>query len=285
MDVIKVDPFSNVAASSKATATWRPPAPLSLFGFVLELGGTTLTEANIDAITLKAGGKTLVPAISGATHRDIIEYEGIVYDSAYIPVLFGDPTARTMRGKHIGNFDHTIYQNNMTIEVDIGAGAVAPTLAAHAIVMPPKLLMGLNYTPQEAALHRAFVETVLQASAAVNAKAFDIGLGSEAGALLKRLMFFQGSGNMTELSIKKQGLDIFEEIPSALNSYLQDDLFTRVPQANLYVYDSVIDGDYSEVKTTIRDNGQPFNYQVRVTTSGADTITTYADVLTRLPLL
>jgi hypothetical protein len=284
MDVIKVDPFTNVGVSSKATATFRPPAPLSLFGLVLVCGGTTLDESNVSSLKVKAGGKELIPGLTGARHRDAYEYDGVVYDDAHIPLLFGDPTARTMRGKHLGNFDFSIYPQNMTIEVDIDGDAEAPTLEAYALVMPPKQLMGVGFSAAEAAIHRALVETVLQASAAVTEKAYDIGLGSEAGALLKKLYFFH-EGDMTTLTVKKQGLDIFEQVPEALNEYLQDDLFTRLPQANLYVWDTIVDGDYSEVKTTVRQDGSPANYQIRVSTSAAETITVYADVLTRLPLL
>lgn len=284
MDVVKVDPFQNVAVSSKAVATWRPPAPLSLFGFVLVCGGT-FDESDITSIKVKAGGKEIVPGISGAVLRDIYEYEGVIYDADHLPILFGDPTARTFRGKHIGNFDHTIYPGNLTIEVDIDGTPTAPTLDAYALIMPPKLAMGpsVGYSPAEAAMHRALINTVLQTSAAVTDKSFDIGIGSSAGALLKRIMF--DHANLTRVTVKKQGLDIWEGVGQALADYLQDDLFTRVPQAGWYVYDAIVDGDYSEVKSTVKADGSPWNYQIRLTTSAADTINAYADVLTSLPLL
>jgi hypothetical protein len=283
MDLIKVDPFVNVAAGQRATATWRPPSPMSLHGFVLRLGGT-FDETDIDSIKVKKGGKELVPGISGPNHRDLYEYEGLIYDAASIPIMFGDPAARTFRGKHLGNFDHTVYPGDMTIEVDIDATPTTPTLEAYALVMPPKLAMGAGYSAEEAALHRAYVETILQTSAGVTLKAFDVGVGSGAGALLKRLYFLHG-GDMTHLNIKRRGIDIWENVAQAVVDYLQDDLYTRAPQANTYVYDAILDGDYSEVKTTVDQNGQPINYQVAITTSGAATIVTYADILTRLTLL
>ena len=126
-DVVKVDPFDNVVATGLATTKYRPIGPSALFGFVLILGGT-FTEANITSIRVKApGGKDLIPSISGARLRDLIEYEGLINDATHLPILFGDPTAQTLRGKHLGNFDHTVYPGDMTIEVDI-AGAVSPTL-------------------------------------------------------------------------------------------------------------------------------------------------------------
>lgn len=283
MDLIKVNPFTNVVATGKATSTWIPPFPCSLHGFVFQLAGTFVLGTHITGVTVKAGNKRLVPGISGTRLQDLYEYEGLINDAAYFSVLFGDPTARTMNGKHLGNFDHTIYPGNMTIEVDI-SGATAPVLDCWAMVMPPKLAMGVGYSQAEAELHRALVETTIQTSAAVTEKAFDIGLGSEAGALLKKLVFFH-EGDLTQLSIKKAGFDIYEQIPNALAAYLQDDMYTRLPQANVVVYDAIIDGDYSEVKTTIKPDGTPYNYQVRLSVAGAETIVTYADVLTKLPLL
>lgn len=283
MDLVKINPFQNVGANQLATTQFEPEGPASLFGILLKLGGTTFDETHIDSLTLKHSGKTLLPGVTGARWRDVLEYEGLTFDAAYIPLLFGDPTARTAKGQHLGNFDFTRWPGRMTIEVDIG-GATAPTLDAWAILSPPKSLMGLGYTDGEAMLHRALVETVLQPAAAVQKKAFDIGMGSEAGALLKRLMFFHA--NITELQVKRSGFDIYEDIPVALSASWQDDIFTRVPQAGLEVYDPIVDGNYSEVKTTVDPTtGRPYNYQVRLTTSAADTITAYADLLTLLPRL
>lgn len=283
MDIKKVDPFTNVVATGKATATWKPDRPCSLFGFLLELGGTTFTQGtHITGMTVKHGSKRLFPGITGARHMDLYEYEGVISDAAYVFMGFGDPTARTFKGQHLGNLDHTVYPGNTTLEIDI-AGATAPTLNAYALIMPPKLDMGGVFQPHEAQLHRALIETVIQFSAAVASKAVDISMGSEAGAVLKKLAFFHA--NITVLGVKKSGFDIYEDIPIALSASLQDDVFVRLPQAGLTVYDPIVSGDYSEVKTTVDANGNPFNYQVRLTTSGADTITAYADVLTKIPLL
>ena len=145
--------------------------------------------------------------------------------------------------------------------------------------------MGLGFGPAQAAQHRALIETVLTISAAVSRQAQSIGVGSQAGALLKKLAMFDGSATITEVDVKKEGLNIFEDVPIALNSYLQDDMFTRTPQTGLIVYDRIETTDYSEAGTTIKQNGRPFNWQFRLTTSGSTTITAYADVLASLPLL
>jgi len=285
-DKVRVNPFNNVGASSLAQTTYKPVSrQSSLFGFVLTLGGTTFTEAHINHVRVKApGGKDLIPPISGARLRDMFEYEGGSWPAGqdHVPILFGDPFALTKAGRHLGNFDHSVYPGDMLVEVDIGA-ATAPTLEAHALVDPPKAQMGLGYTAGEVLLHRALRETVLTPNAAVSNQSVQIGIGSSAGALLKRLHFFHT--NLTALRVKKEGLEIFEEISISLNEFIQQDVFARVPQAGLYVYDRVEDGSMREAGTTLGANGQVLNWQFDITTSAGDTITTYADLLATLPQL
>lgn len=286
MDVIKVDPFNNVGANSLAVTKYRPPSQSSLFGIVLVLGGTTFNESHVNSVRVKApGGKDLfTTSLSGARARDLWEYEGGTWPTArnYFPVMFGDPFALTKAGRHVGNFDHTVYPGDLTIEVDIGAAA-APTLEAFALVDPPKALMGLGFEDGEVLRHRALIETVLTPAAAVTNQAQSIGIGSAAGALLRRIAFFHA--NLTRVRVKKEGLVVYEEVPAALNDFIAQDVFARLPQAGLYVYDRIVDGSQREAGTTVQRDGRVFNWQFELTTSGADTIRAYSDVFIALPQL
>lgn len=286
-DTVLVNPFNNVGANQLAQTKYTPPSrQSSLFGLVLKLGGTTFNESHINAIRVRApGGKDLIPRISGADLRLLYEYEGGSWPTArdHVPILFGDPFALSKSGRHVGNFDHSVYPGDMTIEVEIGA-ATAPTLEAYAMVDPPKALMGLGYGEGEILRHRAIIETVLTPAAAVTKQAQPIGIGSQAGALLRRV-FFQHTGNLTRVQVKKEGLVVFEDIDEALNEFLQEDIFARAPQSNLYVYDRIVDGSQREAGTTVDRSGRVFNWQFEITTSAADTITVRSDVFIALPQL
>ena len=281
MDVVKVNPFTNVAASALATAQFIPDRNLALYGIVLVLGGTFTVDAHITLLVVKSGGKELF-RITGARLQDINGYDGMASDAAHLIIPFADPTARTARGEHIGSLDMTIYRDPLTIEVTIGA-ATAPTLDAFALITPPKLQLGFGYTPDEAQLHRALIESIIQTSAAVSRKAFGIGLGSEAGALIKKIIFFHAT--LTSLAVKRNGLDIFDDVDEALNDFIQQDVFARVTNAALYAWDPVVNGNQSEARTTVNADGSAANYQILVTDSAADTITVLADVYSKLPLL
>lgn len=281
MDILKVDPFDNVVATGRATTKYRPVGPSSLFGLVLKLSGTDFDKSHITAIRVKApGGKDLFNEISCSRMVDINSYDSVIEDATFIPIYFGDPTARTIRGMYLGSFDHTAYPGDLTIEVQI-SGATAPELEARALVKPPKIAMGLDYNEAEQTMHRALIETVITLSAGVTRKAESISLPP--GAQLKKLVFFHS--NITELDAKKEGFQVYEDVENALASYLQGDLFTRVPQSGLLVYDRLISNDYSDAGRTVRQNGSPANWQFRLTTSAADTITVYSDVLAPLSIL
>lgn len=287
MDIIKVDPFDNVVDGGLMTAKYQPDLPSSLFGIVLTFGllhqtSVNLAASHFSAITVKAGGKELVPGITGARLNSLNLYDGVVNDSSFLSIFFGDPTANSLRGKHLANFDTTIYGSDITIQLQhtAGSGGFTGTVEAHALIMPPKLLMGVGYSRDQAETHRALIETIMQPSAAITRKAFSMALGSEAGAAIRKLAFFHT--NLTAVQIKKSGVDLYDDISVALADYLADDVFARAAQSGLYVYDRLITGDVSEAMSTVDQNGKAFNIQTRITTSASDTITAYADVMTKL---
>jgi hypothetical protein len=282
MDQIKVDPFTNVVNSGKATTQFIPDRPLSLDALILQLGGTSLDiDTEIARVTVKVGGKELF-RLSGAKLDDLNNRAGIATEAAHLLIPFSDFSARTQRGQHLGAFDMTVYRSPLTIEVDL-VGADAPTLEARALVSPPKAAMGLGYTAGEVQTHRALIETVIQPAAAVVRKAFGISLGSEAGALIRTLNFFHAE--ILSLNIKRNGLDIYEDVAVALNNYIEEDIFARSTVAGLITWDPTVDGNQSNARTTVNADGRPANYQVMLTTDDADTITVLADVYTKLPLL
>lgn len=285
MDVVKVNPFNSVAANALSTTQFIPDRNLALYGLVLVMGGGTpaFNADLIDRVTIKSGGKELM-RLTGERLQDINGYDGMASDTAHLIVPFADPTARTARGEHLGSFDMTIYRDPLTIEVLIGNVLVSPpTLDAFALITPPKLQLGFGYTPDEAQLHRALIESVIQPSAAVIRKAFGIGLGSEAGALIKKIVFFHTV--LTSLAVKRNGLDIFDDVDIALNDFIQQDVYARLTNPLLYAWDPTANGNQSEARTTVNPDGTAANYQILVSTSALDTITVLSDVYSKLPLL
>jgi hypothetical protein len=281
MDIIKLSQFPNVAASSGFHLTTDELIEQSVHGLILEMGGT-FTKAQITNLRVSIGGKEVLPTIAGDKLQAINTYNGMPDTTNYLFVWFGDPTARTIRGQHLGDLDLSIYRSPITIEGDIGA-ATGPTLQAYAITGVPKQDMGLGFDAVEASQVRALVRTVLTPAAAVAKKSYPIGVGSEAGARIRQVHFFHT--NMTSLEFRKSSVVKYDDVSIALNAAIQAE-FARVAAASHYVLDRIVDGNQGEAEGTIRPNdGRPWPLQFNVTTSAADTITAYADIQAAIPLL
>lgn len=281
MDLIELNQYPSVSANGVSTLVSDELRGMSIHALFHELGGTTFDRSHIDNHRVSVGGKELVEGISGANLEKINVYNGQTSDVKYLTHYFGDPTARTIRGQHKGDLDLSVYNAPLEIELDLGA-AVAPTLRTFALVGAPKMQMGIGFDEVDAATVRALIRSVVQPTAAVIRKSFGIGLGSEAGALLRAIHFFHA--NLTSLEFKKQGQDKHDDIDIQLNSYMQKQ-FARVPDAGHYVLDRIVDGNQGEAETTLRPNGRPWNFQVNLSVSAADTIYTYADTHTAIPLI
>jgi hypothetical protein len=280
MDIVKLNPFPAVAANSVAAMATDQLRGRSVHGIIFKQGGT-FTKAHMTRIRIGAGGKNFLNDITGTQLQDANDYDGFADSTGYVFHWFGDPSARTIRGQHLGDLDLSLHAGPLEIEVTIGA-ATSPTLECYAIVGDPKMAMGVGYSPAEAAMVRALIRTVITESGAVSRKAVGLGLGSQAGARLRKLAFFHT--NLSAIELKKQGVIKWEDLPDALVDAIAAD-FGRVAQSGLYVVDRILDGNQSEAESTVDQDGRPFNFQVLLTTSAGDTVYAFADVHTHPALI
>lgn len=281
MDLIALPQFPSVAASAISTLVTDRLLDRSIHALVFKRGGTAFTNAHLSNLRVRLDGKDVVNGITGAQLVDANEYEGLVDVTNYTVLPFGDLAARTIRGQHLGDIDCSIYRKPLEIEVGIGA-ATAPTLDVFALCGPPKLAMGIGYDANEAAQLRALIRTVIQPAAAITRKSYGLSLGSGAGARLRRAYLYHT--NLTSVEFLKNSQRKWDDVPAALNSAIAQQ-FARTPQAGLYVLDRIMDGNQGEAETTVKADGTPWSLELNVTTSGADTITAFADVYTTHPQL
>lgn len=282
MDLIRLNQFPSVAAGARSTLVTDQLLDTSLHGLIFERGGGAFTNAHVGNLRVRVDGKDVVNGITGAQLVDLNEYEGLTDVTNYTCLFFGDPTARTIRGQHIGDLDLSIYRKPIEIEVDVGAGAVNPTLQTYALTGVPKLAMGIGFNELEAANLRALIRSIIQPAAAVTRASYGVSLGSVPGARVRRIGLFHT--NLTRVELTKQSLRKWDDVAVALNTAVQAQ-YARTAQAGLYVLDRIVDGNQGEAETTVQSDGRPWNLQLNLTTSGADTITAFADVLTTLPQL
>lgn len=282
MDLIKLNSFPSVAASAISTLVTDELMDKTLHALIFIRGGGAFTNAHMTNIRARVDGKDVVNGITGTQLNDLNEYDGLTDVTNHTVLFFGDPTAKTFRGQHLGDFDFSIYRKPLEIEVTLGA-ATTPTLAVYALVSPVgKLALGVGYNQLEAATFRALVRTVITPSAAVTRQSHGVAIGSAAGARIRRLNLFHS--NLTSVEFKKDSLVKYDDISATLNNALQQQ-FGRTPQTGLYVLDRIVDANQGESEPTVRQDGRPWNLQLALTTSGSDTISAFSDLFITFPQL
>ena len=227
----------------------------------LKLGGT-FTKAMATRIVLKINGKIFYD-VSG-TNLDLMnDYKGMGLGTDYLCIDFTEEMAKTVGGQYIGAIGTLQGVTSFVMEVTI-AGATSPTLESWSEISAP-MPLGLLST---------LISHTVTFSAAGE---FPVVLphGRDAGLLIQRVHFFHS--NMTELEVKKNGVVIFESMPTAVNSQIQT-AYGRTPQSGLYVFDPIINNDIQQVLDT--STAQSLSYNVTV--SGADTITILSEAIADL---
>lgn len=277
MALRELEPFENVVATGRAVLNSKLVLGNTIERIFLLLGGTVFTKALITQIRVRLNAKT-VWEVSGTQLDSINQYTGLAASATFLTIDFTEITARTAAGQKFGGVDTTAGVETFTIEVDI-AGATAPTLSAFAELTAPK--------PANAAdklLFRAFLLSTLPVTSAAE-HTLDVNVGSNAGALIKRLFIFESAAALlTQFEVKKDAVEIFEAVTPALNDFIAGE-HARVPQTQLFVYDRIVDGSQSKSLTTLRANGQRAAFQFKFTSGAAGTFTVQADIYTALALI
>lgn len=281
MELHKLDRFPSVAASAVSSLVTSELSGKSVHALVFELGGTTFNETHINNIRVRLDGRDIVNAISGTQLKELNEYDGYTSVTNYLFLFFGDPTARTVRGQHMGDMDLSIYDAPLEIEVDLGA-ATAPTLQMYAIAGVPKMAMGVGFDQIEAAHFRHLRRSIIEPTAAVSRNSYSVSLGSRAGARIRKIGFFHT--NLTSVELRKNSLYKWDDVSAALNNAVSQQ-YARVPQSGLYVLDRIVDGNQGEAETTATPEGKPWHIELNLSTSASDTITAFADLHAAMPMI
>lgn len=258
MLLIKNLPFTNVVASGVATASL--PVGMSYNRILLRLGGGAFTKSMITDIKVRMNGKVIWQ--NTGTRLDLINtYRGRAVSAGFIVLDFTEPNAKLMSEQFIGNLNTAQGVSSLTIEVTI-SGATTPTLESFSEVGPP--------APLGVVAKQLLFTTSVGGSGKFPFKLIDV---ANRGAIIKRVHFAHG-GNVTELEVKKNGVVIHDNVPTAVNTFYQAD-YSKVAQTNLYTYDPCLDDNYTNAIKTQDMVSLEFN----VTTSAADTITACLEVL------
>lgn len=274
----KLEPVQNVATTGHFVLNSRLVLGNVVERLILVLGGTSLTKAMITNLVVRLNGKTVIGPISG-TQLDLIQrYLLLVNDAARLTIDFSEPISRQIPGQMMGCVDtNAAGVQDFTIEGDI-TGATAPTMEIWASMRSPADLdPSRGFDPAVRPLIRGLIPTTVTETAAGQFQ-HDLNYGSKGDSLIKRIFIF--STILTAFKIRRDSVEIYDEVPSALAGYVQSE-YGRDDQSNMYVYDPLVDGNQSDVLTT-RTGDRETLFQFLFTASGSGVHTVFTDVYTTL---
>lgn len=248
MSKIQLEPFQNVSAAGTALMTTTRIWPNTLEYIAITLGGGVApTKAQISRILIRLGSKPIWD-ITGSEIASICAYENRTATATVLILPFAFFDARLVSEQYLGAIDFgAVGVRDMTFEVTL-AGGTTPTLSAIAEVAPPKLLDSSTNV-----LFRALLRNPIAPASAATFLPLLLNYGQAGGALIRRLWFF--SNLVTALEVKRDGVDVYEQIPLALNNAILQEL-QSLPQANIFTYDLLEDRIESKALTTIRKDKQ-----------------------------
>jgi len=269
---LKCPPFENVGANQTAIIP-RLPMGEVYHGIILKLGGAAFTKAHITSILIRLGGKVIWD-VTGPQLDTTVQYMGMTPDASFLLIPFSEFNARTILGEEIGAIDTVNFNySGFSIEVEIG-GATAPTLEAWRKTTNKKAVAEPEHLP----LFKAMIPATHSFGSA-GTYSFPIPTGSQAGALVKRIHYFHT--NITEQSVRFAGQDIYDQVPTALAQFWQNNL-TRVTQAGHLCFDPITLDNQSATLPTLNRSNKLNNIEWRNKLSGADTINTITELYATL---
>jgi len=258
MLLVKNLPFSNVVASGVATCSL--PVGMSYNRIILALGGGAFTKAMITNLKVRVNGKIVVE--NTGSRLDLINtYRGLAASAGFLTIDFTEPRAKDMAEQYLGNINTAQGVSSLTMEVTI-AGATTPTLESYSELGPPAALGIIA--------KQILFTTSVGGSGKFPFKLIDV---ANRGAIIKRVHFAHG-GNLTALEVKKNGIVIFDNILTAVNTFYLSE-YQKTSQTNLYSFDPCLDNNYSNAIKTQDMVSLEFN----PTFSAADTVTAVLEAL------
>ena len=258
-------PFQNVVDNGVASMSHE--LGMTVQRTVLELGNTAgaFTKSMIERILCKIDGKPFYET-TGDDLDAMNKYKGVFDDATHLSIDFGEMFAQTPGGALLGGIPTAQGVGALTFEIKI-TGATNPTLESVSQLSAPRPfspIMALATHP--VSLSAGGKHPILMP------------YSKDAHPLIKRIYIFHA--NVTELTVKKNGVEVHEEVSTSMNDFIAKE-FNRVPQAGLYVYDPIVSGNTKEHLVTVNAR----TLQVIPNLSGADNLRVYVEMLADLSKL
>lgn len=272
-------PLNNVAAGGSFTGVIDVGSTLENVKFKLAgIAPDFFTPAHITLLEILANTKTVMVA-SGADFKKINAYKRLAPDDNYLDLSFVDPTSEGNRDRLRGAFDTTLLGVNgtLTIKGDISAVADSPTLGIDLLESAPQIFVDTkDGQTKEMSVRREIgklLRTPINVANGGEVVQGGIPYGPN-GTQIKRLYFITVGGKLDKLEIKEGNGRLVHKSVRLANEAEQK-RWGLLPQANMYVADFCLDGNFDDLWDTRGLSA----IDVRCTYSGAETGWCYMEVL------
>lgn len=198
----------------------------------------------ISLIKLKANGKTIFEA-TGTEADKLNAYRGETVDPAFLDLSFADYKGLSELDRMVGAFDTSQGIQNITSEITV-TGATAPTLSPILTESAQQKAGDGNSLPYAGLISKVLRYPFNIANG--GQLPFVVPFGPQSGAVIKRIHVVQNTGNMTGIVVKEDGLTVHESLKA--ENEAKQKRFGRVPQANFYTVDFVVDGNVRKALDT-----------------------------------
>jgi hypothetical protein len=271
MRFIKLPQLQNIGTGAAATrVTLRMPLGNVYEKLYLSFAGNILTSL-LSNIVLRINNKEFMRWASAADMNALNGYKGNVVNTNSLVFDFTERLAKEEVGMKLGTIAacQEAGVQDFTLEFDLAAFTASASngITAFADVDQPSA----NTIIQR-------VQYMQKTIAAAAEEQIYVPFGAQ-GQQLKRLLIKHA--NLSEVRIRRDGVDVYESIPVALANIRQQD-FSRTPQAGYHVVDLMPDALQSNALNTaqiLTASGAKYvtNLDVRVKTSASDTLTIYTE--------
>lgn len=185
---------------------------------------TSLTAAQIRQVSIVLNGDTIIQ-VSGEDLVMMEKYKGHFVESGVFVIPFTNPTAKNQNGANFGGLV-TLLGENITLEVETGAGTGAITLDAIAFQAP-------------AQTRRVWVPRIRTHMMQATAEGWNDFSTFPAGAAINlRRAYFKGAVN--RLKIERDNFILFDA--KASGQAFQQKRVGRFPQENIFIFDPTMYG-------------------------------------------
>lgn len=263
-----LNPFNNVVALGIANVDLNPLLGTTLECIDLTLGGTTFTKAMITYIALKANGKTIWE--STGSNTDALEnYKNTnAADVTRLSIDFMERKGRTVNSFQAGAIDLSPGSGIVSLRLEVTiAGATAPTLSGIAAVSPALDI------PSERDIRFLMLRRYRNSQTIGAAGKFSLQVPhidpAGGGSVFRRIAIY--SANCTAIQAMREGVTEFEV--TKLENEWQQKKNGRAPQANLVVFDPILDNVQAGRVWDTRPKAGVRSAQLYGTFSAGETIT------------